>query len=373
MIIMITALLGIAVETALLIKYRYEIPVVGATAQNAPALQLAIAQEKASLAAKAAAEAETQKEVAIQAAKRLLAEQEEKTALARKAEIDAANAPQRLTGEAKKAAGEGAVALARSPYADQFAEQELRQRKAEADLKEEETRKAAAETARAKAEEYAARVRAEKDRVDCVKQGVFVGAMTNGVEGCDDIAPNGRPASRLERIIQKADEEGAKYGFQNTMSAEQAETMKLPDATCSAMFKDFIVRAKRNAEKSYIGGKHYSAFAMSKDGTNCGFGLFQDTMPEAYDGARKYCRPDSDCVIIQTQALDFGGISAPSDLGSRCSTSLKLFHTKSTGHGAFAAGGSSCGWSFTSVDNRAAAIAECQKNQGTNCKVIAER
>src|SRR5713226_3753391 len=91
----------------------------------------------------------------------------EAQAVAEKAKADAAaaaaiaaNSAQLQKGTAAKAEGEGAVSIARTPYADKLAEQELRQRTAEADLKEAEAARARAEKERAQAETRRAKIAA---------------------------------------------------------------------------------------------------------------------------------------------------------------------------------------------------------------------
>lgn len=125
LLIVTTVVLGLLVETGAFGKIIYEIPGIRAIGRNADALQLAIAQ-------KAAAEAETQKQVAINGSARQLAEQEEKTALAKKAAAEAEtqrlvglNAPQRASGEARKVDGEGVMSQARIPYAQEMAAAEV--------------------------------------------------------------------------------------------------------------------------------------------------------------------------------------------------------------------------------------------------------
>ena len=205
-----------------------------ATADNAAALQLAIAQEKAALAMKAAedarraaAEAETARQVAL-------------------------NSPERQTGEAKKAEGEGAVAIARSPYADDLAKQELRIRAAEADAKEAEAVRARAEAARAAAEEQRAKVAAAKDLVDCKQNGFILGYMTG--EGCDVPTADGHVPTDRERNLATLKRLGYEFFVPDTAGW-------LPVGRCRDLSSEWTTGVKKRAG--------FGAFAIAKDGNGC--------------------------------------------------------------------------------------------------------
>jgi hypothetical protein len=346
----------------------------------------------------------------------------EATARAKQAEADkakyealiaattAANAPQQKAGEAQKAEGEGAVAIARTPYADKLAEQELRQRTAEADLKEAEAARARAEKERAQAETRRAKIGAAKDLVECRTGGYVLNAMTG--QGCDEPNENGDPPDQTEKLARL----GFKVGVPRDVDISRAGNY-VPRGEAEEQMKIWTRYVKDR------GG--YAAFAVAEGGSKFGAVWDMQTEAAASSGALGFCsrKGGVECRVIATHepsrvgdgkmfgrefrsSMNSSGLAVtqqgfdkltcevgingncPPDqpaagytpdnlgrlrLGPDCARWLAGFRTKSKGHGVFAAGQGGCGWSFNAPDNRAAALAQCARNNGANCQVIAEK
>jgi hypothetical protein len=224
--------------------------------------------------------------IAREAALRQEAERREKQAVAELNAIKAQNATQRERGEAQKSGGEGAVQIARTPYADKLAEQELRQRTAEADQKEAEAERARAETVRAKAETQRARVAAAKDLVDCKQKGFILNAMTG--ENCNEPDSNGNPPDNTEQL--------ARMGF-------VARAPRDVDVSGNKYVPVGEAEGQAGVWTRYVKDRSgYAAFAVAANGVKYGATWDMQTEEAASNGALASCtrKGGAVCRVIIT-------------------------------------------------------------------------
>lgn len=220
-------------------------------------------------------------------AERAASEAEKAKAEAQTAEAQAKFSLQQQQGTAKKAEGEGVVSLARSPYADDLAKQELRGRTAEADLKVAEAAKAKAEKERAEAEAQRAKIGAAKDLVDCKTSAYLFQSMTG--QGCN-VTESGDPSDPSEKL--------ASMGFVVAVPRDVAAPEKYtPRGNAEQEFQKWSRYVKDR--------RGFAAWAIAENGRTYGAIWDQPNETDARNGALSFCQSKGgiECRVIATHRI----------------------------------------------------------------------